>query len=69
MNTGIIKSGDKMYHLLESTMVYLHRLDTNEIIPVVITNSTCDYLNYTNNGKRPCTYQITVEESNAKIRK
>ena len=69
LNTGIIWNGEKMYHLLESTMVYLHNLKTNEIIPVVITNSSCDYLNYTNNGKQPVRYNITVEESNTKIRK
>ena len=69
LNTGIIKNGEKMYHLLESTMVYLHDLKSDEIIPVVITNSTCDYLNYTNNGKQPVKYNITVEESNQKMRK
>jgi len=37
LNTGINVNGSKMYHLLESTMVYLHNLETNEIIPVVIT--------------------------------
>ena len=69
LNTGINVNGSKMYHLLESTMVYLHNLETNEIIPVVITNSSCDYLNYTNNGKKPYYYTITVEESNQKLRK
>ena len=69
LNTGIIQNGEKMYHLLESTKVYLHNLNTNEIIPVVITNSTCDYLNYTNNSKQPVKYTITVEESNQKTRK
>ena len=69
LNTGINIDGSKMYHLLESTMVYLHNLETNEIIPVVITNSSCDYLNYTNNGKKPYYYTITVEESNQKLRK
>lgn len=50
-------------------MVYLHKLDTDEIIPVNITNATCEYLNYTNNRKTPFYYQITVEESNLKLRK
>lgn len=69
LNTGITVDGEKMYHLLESTSVYLHNLSTNEIIPVVITNANCEYLNYTNNGKRPYYYNITVEESQLKIRK
>lgn len=69
LNTGITIDGSKMYHLLESTMVYLHNLETNEIIPVVITNSQCEYLTYRNNGRRPYYYNITVEESNNKLRK
>ena len=69
LNTGITINGKKMYHLLESTKVYLHNLETNEIIPVVITNAQCEYLTYTNNGKKPYYYNITVEESNLKLRK
>lgn len=69
LKTGITIDGSKMFHLLESTMVYLHNLETNEIIPVVITNSQCEYLTYTNNGKKPYFYNITVEESNQKLRK
>lgn len=69
LKTGITVDGQKMYHLLESTMVYLHNLETNEIVPVVITNSNCEYLSYTNNGKKPYFYDITVEESNQKLRK
>lgn len=69
LNTGITVNGKKMYHLLESNMVYLHNLETNEIIPVVITNAQCEYLDYTNNGKKPYYYNITVEESNLKLRK
>ena len=69
LKTGITIDGNKMFHLLESTMVYLHNLETNEIIPVVITNSQCEYLTYRNNGKRPYFYTITVEESNTKLRK
>ena len=61
--------GKKMDNLLESTMLYLHNLITDEIIPVVITNSSCDYLNYTNNKRQPYSYEITVEESYGKIRK
>lgn len=69
LNTGITINGKKMYHLLESTKVYLHNLETNDIIPVVITNAQCEYLDYTNNGRKPYYYNITVEESNLKLRK
>lgn len=63
------KQGELMHNLLESTMVYLHILETNEIIPVVVTNSDCEYLNYSNNSRNPFFYEITVEESNTKLRK
>ena len=60
--------GERMRNLMESNYIYLHILKTNEIVPVVITNSNCDYLN-NRNSKRPYAYDITVEESYNKIRK
>ena len=59
----------KMYNLLESVNVYLHDLETNKIIAVNITNSTCDYKTFTNNGKKKFYYTINVEESQTKMRK
>lgn len=58
----------RMHHLLESTEVYLHNLEDDTIIPVNITNSSCEYKTFTNNGKKKFTYQIDVEESQIKIR-
>lgn len=69
LKTGITVDGNKMYHLLESTMVYLHNLTTNKIVPVIVTNSQCEYMTYRNNGKKPYFYNITVEASNTKLRK
>ena len=60
--------GERMFNLLESNYVYLHNLATDEIIPVNIKNSTCDYLN-NNNNRRPYTYDIQVEEAYNKFRK
>lgn len=50
-------------------MVYLHNLTTNKIVPVIVTNSQCEYMTYRNNGKKPYFYNITVEASNTKLRK
>lgn len=61
--------GSRMYHLVETTQAYLHILSTNEIVPIVVTTTQCDELNYTNNGKKPYMYEIVVEESHNKIRK
>lgn len=60
--------GERMFNLLESNYVYLHNLKTNEIVPVTIKNSTCEYLNNYNN-KRPYIYEIQVEEAYQKFRK
>lgn len=62
------EEASKMHHLLESTEVYLHNLEEDEIIPVNITNSSCEYKTFSNNGKKKFYYQIEVEESQQRIR-
>lgn len=59
----------KMHHLLESTMVYLHNLEDNKIIPVIITNNSCEYKTYSNQGKNMFYYTIEVQSSQDKYRK
>lgn len=61
--------GERMFNLFESNNVYLHNLATDEIVPVVITNTSCEYTTYTNNGKKPFYFTITVQESFDKYRK
>ena len=59
----------RFHHLLESTEVYLHNLNTNEILPVNITNTSCDYTTFTNNGKKKWYNTINVEVAQERIRK
>lgn len=59
----------RMFHLLESTTVYLHDLESGKVVPVTITNKSCDYKTFSNNGKKKFYYTITVEESQYKMRK
>lgn len=59
----------KMYHLLESTEVYLHNLKTDKIEPVNITNTTLDYKTFANNGKKKWYNKIDVEVAQDKIRR
>lgn len=54
-------------HLLSSPDVYLHDLVKNEIIPVVITDTSADYKHYTNDEEM-VTYVINVKEAQNKIR-
>lgn len=59
----------RLHHLLESTEVYLHNLKTNEILPVNITNTSCEYKTYKNNGKKKFNNVINVEIAQQRIRK
>ena len=58
----------RMYHLLESTEVYMHNLVDGTIIPVNITNNTCEYKTFSNNGKKKFYYEIDVEFAQHKVR-
>lgn len=63
------EEASKMHHLLESTEVYLHNLNDDTITPVLITNTSCEFQTYSNNGKKLPAYTITVEASQEKYRK
>lgn len=70
LNTSFLtdlESG-KMIQLMASNRLYLHDLNANKIIPVNITNSTCDHKTYKNQGRKMATYDITVEASQPKFR-
>ena len=59
----------KMHHLLNSTSVYLHDLQENEVIPVVLENTTTEYKTYLNQGGRLVNYKINVAYSHKRQRK
>lgn len=63
------EEASKMWHLLESTQVYLHNLEEDKIIPVLIKDTSVDYKTFTNNGKKKFYYTINVAESQEKIRR
>ena len=58
----------RLYHLLESTEVYLHNLVTDKIEPVNITNTQCEYKTFTNNGRKKFNNTINVEVAQTKVR-
>ena len=59
----------RLHHLIESTEVYLHDLKDDIIMPVNITNSSCEYKTFTNNGKKKWNNKINVEVAQTKIRR
>lgn len=58
---------ERFYNLVESTEVYLHNLNTDEILPVNITNNKFDYKTFTNNGKKKWYNTIECEVAKEKI--
>lgn len=70
LNTSFLtdlESG-KMIQVMASNRLYLHDFDNDIIIPVNITNSSCDHKTYKNQGRKMATYEITVEASQPKFR-
>ena len=50
----------RMHNLLNSTNVYLHDLERNEILPVVVEGTTTPYKTYKNQGCKLFNYTIDV---------
>lgn len=55
-------------HLLGSTQVFLHDLETDDIVPVVITNNSAEYRTYANQGNKKSYLTIDVEASLSQTR-
>ena len=65
LNTGHLTDAQwaKTHHLLGSTHVFLHNLDSGEIVPVVIKANKADFNTYRNKGRKMSQLSIDVEES------
>ena len=55
-------------NLFGSNRVYLHSLKEGWIKPVVITDNSVQYQDYTTNGKKFSSYKINITESQSKVR-
>ena len=67
LNTGYINGN--ISELVSSLNVYLYDLNTKDLIPVNVTTTSAEYLNYTNNGKHFTNYTVEVEASQKNFRK
>lgn len=69
LNTGWLKQSqsDRMWELLESNNVYLHNTETDEIYPVVITNTDVEFKRRTPTNKI-INYDIEIELSQMRER-
>ena len=61
--------GERMHHLINSTDVYLYDIANEEMIPVIIPTTSCEYRTYKNQGNRLVNYTIQVEIAQSRIRR
>lgn len=63
LNTELLtdEQSKLMPDMIESTCLYLHNLETDEIVPVNVTDTTYIIKSYRNNGRKMFNYTLTVE--------
>lgn len=59
----------RMHHLLNSNEVYLYDIEKEQMIPVLLTNSTTEYKTYKGNGGKLVNYAIEVQFANGRVRR
>lgn len=59
----------RMHHLIGSTLVYMYDLEEGLMHPVVITDNSCEYKTYKNNGHKLVQYIINVEIAKEQTRR
>ena len=59
----------RMHNLLNSTEVYLFNINTGDMFPVVLTNTTTEYKTYKNNGGKLVNYTIEATLAQERIRR
>lgn len=61
--------GERMHHLINSTDVYLYDIANEQMIPVIIPTTSCEYKTYKNQGNRLVNYTIQVQIAQNRIRR
>lgn len=71
LNTGLLTDdqASRMHHLINSPLVFLCEIASTTFIPVVITDTTCEYKTYKNQGNRMFNYQLSIELAQNRIRR
>jgi hypothetical protein len=59
----------RMHHLLNSTDVYLHDLDNNRILPVILEGSSTPYKTFKGEGGKLVNYTINVTIAQSRMRR
>ena len=53
--------GERMHHLINSPNVFLYDIANEQMIPVILPATTCEYKNYKNQGNQLVNYTIEVQ--------
>lgn len=61
--------GERMHHLINSTDVYLYDIANEQMIPVIIPSTSCEYKTYKNQGNRLVDYTIQVQVAQNRVRR
>ena len=61
--------GERMHHLINSTNVYMYDIARQQMIPVTIPTTTCEYKTFKNQGNRLVNYTIQVQVAQNRIRR
>lgn len=71
LKTGLLTDAQaaKMWHLLESTNVYLYDLQTSQMHSVVITNTDAPFKTFKGEGGKLFQYDVNVELSQQRVRR
>lgn len=71
LNTSWLSDGEsaRMHHLMNSTDVYLGNINSGEMIPVIINNTTTEYKTYKSNGAKLVNYSIDVTIAQNRMRR
>lgn len=69
LRTGWIPDGSRMHHLIGSTMVYLHDLQQDIILPVGVATQEAPYKTYKNEGAKLVNYEFEVALQQERMRR
>jgi len=61
--------GERMHHLINSPNVYMYDIAMQQMIPVTIPTTSCEYKTFKNQGNQLVNYTIQVEIAQNRIRR
>ena len=71
LHTGWLtgNQGKEMHNLINSTQVYMYDMVLEQMIPVTISTTTCEYKTFKNQGNKLVNYTIQVQVAQNRIRR